>query len=71
MKLPIDLATVDWVQVGTLTAIAFIASLVATIISFGNRSIGPVLTAILFAVFYVAWFYYLDDIVAAALHKPA
>lgn len=62
-QLPFDLATVDWQTVAIYAGIAFLAALVGNIIAFGSRFVGAVLTAILFAVFYVAWVYWLAAIV--------
>jgi hypothetical protein len=62
-NLPIDLATVDWTTVGVLSVIAFLAALVGNAIAFGNRLMGSILTAVLFAVFYVAWHYYFEAMV--------
>lgn len=56
--MPIDLATVDWIYVGVLAVLAFIATFVANLVSFGHRGSAAVLSAILFAVLFVAWTYY-------------
>ena len=71
MKLPIDWATVDWVAVGIMAALAFVASFVANLISFGNRWIGAFLTAVLMGGLYVLWTYYARDLIAGSLHKPS
>ncbi len=55
-ELPFDLATVDWQTVGIFAGIAFLAAIVGNIVAFGNRFIGAILTAVFFAVFYVAWY---------------
>ena len=52
------LASVDWVYVGILSLLAFIAALVGSLISFRNRVGGAVIAAILFAVGFVYWTYY-------------
>jgi len=62
-NLPFDLATVDWVTVAIYAGIAFIAAIIGNIIAFGNRFAGAVLTAVLYAVLYVAWHYWLAAIV--------
>jgi len=62
-ELPFDLATVDWMTVGILAAIAFLAALVGNAIAMGNRLMGAVLTAVFFAVFFVAWTYWLQAMV--------
>ena len=59
-ELPFDLATVDWQTVGIYAGIAFLAAIVGNIVAFGNRFVGAILTAVFFAVFYVAWHYWLE-----------
>ena len=49
----------DWTTVGIFAGIAFLAAIVGNIVAFGNRFIGAILTAVFFAVFYVAWVYWL------------
>jgi hypothetical protein len=56
--MPIDLATVDWIYVGVLAVLAFVATLVANLLSFGHRGMAAVLSAILFAALFVGWTYY-------------
>lgn len=70
MDLPFDLATVNWVQVALYSAIAFLASIVGNAISFGNRAMGAILTAVFFAVFFVAWMYWLQAIVMPPATPP-
>ena len=57
-SMPIDLATVDWLYVIVLALIVFLATLVASVLSFGRRFIGALLAAILFAAAFVFWTYY-------------
>ena len=54
----IDLAQVDWLYVAVLAVLAFLASLVGNLLAFGNRGMGAVLSAILFAALFVGWTYY-------------
>lgn len=70
MNLPFDPATVDWVQVGLYSAIAFLAALVGNALSFGNRLMGSILTAVFFAVFFVAWTYWLQPIAMPPAAPP-
>lgn len=56
--MPIDLATVDWIYVGVLAVLAFLATVVANIVSFGHRGMAALLSAIIFAALFVAWTYY-------------
>ncbi len=63
--LPFDLATVDWVMVAIYSGIAFVAAVIGNAIA-GNRLLGAFLGAILFAVLFVCWYYWL-----AAIAMPA
>jgi hypothetical protein len=56
--MPIDLATVNWTFVALMAVLAFVASLLGTLIAFRSRFLGAILAAILFAVGFVAWNYY-------------
>ncbi|MBI1205297.1 MAG: hypothetical protein GC182_22565 [Rhodopseudomonas sp.] len=56
--MPIDLAQVDWVYVGVLAILAFLASMVGNILAFNNRGSAALLTALVFAVLFIAWTYY-------------
>ena len=55
---PIDLASVNWLYVAILALFVFVASLIGNFLSFGRRMSGALLSAILFAVAFVAWGYY-------------
>jgi len=70
-QLPFDLATVDWHSVGILSAIAFLAGIVGNVVALGNRLVGSILTAVFFAVFYVAWHYWLQGIVLPPTAGPS
>ena len=56
--MPIDLAAVDWLYVVVLTVFALIASAFGNLLSFHRLGLGAVLSALLFAVFFVGWTYY-------------
>ncbi len=56
--MPIDLAQVDWFYVLVLAVLAFLASGIGNLLAFGSRGMAAVLSAILFAVLFVAWTYY-------------
>jgi hypothetical protein len=56
--MPIDLATVDWIYVGVLAVLAFLATVIANLLSFNHRGLAAVLSAVLFAAMFVAWTYY-------------
>ncbi len=57
-SMPIDLATVDWLYVIVLALFVFLATLIASVLSFGRRFMGALLSAILFAAAFVFWTYY-------------
>ena len=50
----IDLTTVNWLYVAIMAALAFLAALLGSLISFRNRVGGALVAAILFAAMYVA-----------------
>ncbi len=52
-SMPIDLATVDWLYVIVLALFVFLATLIASVLSFGRRFMGALLSAILFAAAFV------------------
>ncbi len=56
--MPIDLAAVDWLYVAVLAVFAFLATVIANLLSFNHRGTAAVLSAILFAALFVAWTYY-------------
>lgn len=72
--MPIDLATVDWFYVAVLAVLAFVATLVANLLSFNHRGVAAVLSAIFFAALFVGWTYYPHGLplpTSIAGHKPA
>ena len=56
--MPIDLSAVNWVFVGLMAVLAFIAALLGDLIALRSRFLGAIIAAILFAVGFVAWNYY-------------
>jgi len=56
--MPIDLSTVNWLFVGLMAALAFVAALLGSIIAFRNRFVGAIIAGVLFAAGFVAWNYY-------------
>ena len=56
--MPIDLAQVDWFYVLVLAVLVFIASGIGNLIVFASRGSAAALSAILFAIMFVAWTYY-------------
>lgn len=53
-----DLAQVDWVYVGVLAVFAFFSTVVGNLLSFRNRGMAAVLSAIAFVILFVLWTYY-------------
>jgi hypothetical protein len=56
--MPIDLGQVDWLYVAVLAVFAFVANVVANLLSFSHRVGAAVLAAALFAAIFVFWTYY-------------
>ena len=56
--MPIDLAAVDWFYVVILAVFVFFATLIGTVLAFGGRFLGALLSAVLFAAAFVFWTYY-------------
>jgi len=54
----IDWATVDWLNLGVLAVIAFVAALIGGLLSFNNRFIGAILAAVLFVIIFGLAKYY-------------
>jgi hypothetical protein len=57
-NMPIDLATVDWLYVAVLAVFVLVATFIANFITFGHRGMAAILSALIFAVAFVAWTYY-------------
>jgi hypothetical protein len=53
-----DWETVNWQNVGLLSALVFLAALIGGVLSFNSRLLGAILTTLLFAVLYIFWNYY-------------
>ena len=53
-----DLAQVDWFYVVVLALLVFVAALIGNVLALGHRIVASVLTAIVFAGFFVALTYY-------------
>ncbi len=56
--MPLDLTSVNWIFVGLMTLLAFVAALLGSLIAFRNRLAGAIIAAVLFGVGFVAWNYY-------------
>ena len=56
--MPIEWAAVDWLNLGVLAVIAFVAAFVGSLLSFNNRLVGAILAAVLFVVIFIFAKYY-------------
>lgn len=56
--MPIDLSTVDWLYVGVLAVLAFLATGIGNLLSFNHRGLAAFLAALAFAALFVGWTYY-------------
>ena len=56
--MPIDLASVNWVYVGELAIFVLIATFLGNLLSFNQRGLAAVLSALIFAGIFLAWTYY-------------
>ena len=59
--MPIDLSAVNWLYVAILSGIAFVATLLGSLISFRNKFYAAIIAAILFGAAFVFWTYYPHD----------
>jgi hypothetical protein len=62
IDVPIDWASVNWGYVALLSAFTFIAALIANLVTFSHRLAAAILSALLFAVIFVAATYYPHNI---------
>jgi len=67
--MPIDLSAVNWLYVAILSGIAFVATLLGSLISFSNKFYAAIIAAILFGAAFVFWTYYPHDNLPAALNS--
>ena len=56
--MPIDFMHVDWIYTGVLAVLVFFASLVGNLLTFRNRGLAAILTAVIFVILFVLWTYY-------------
>lgn len=61
--MPIDWASVNWVNVLVLSSFAFLASLLGNLLGYKSRLFGAILTGVLFAAAYIFWTYYPHGII--------
>jgi hypothetical protein len=57
-NMPIDWASVDWINVGSLSAIAFVATLIGNVLIFRHRFWAAIFAGVLFAAAYLFLVYY-------------
>ena len=60
-------SAVDWVSLVALSFMVIIAARIGQSLSFDNRGVGALITALLFALGFAAWSYSLHDSVRQAL----
>jgi hypothetical protein len=63
----INWATIDWVSLVALSMLVLFAALIGERLSFGSRTLGAIVTAVLFAAGFAVWSYGLDDSVNRAV----
>ncbi|MFA5899527.1 MAG: hypothetical protein WC829_10485 [Hyphomicrobium sp.] len=68
-NLPFDLATVDWITVAIYSGIAFLAAVIGNAIA-GSRVLGAFIGAVVFAVLFVCWYYWLSGMVLPPVGTP-
>ena len=56
-------SAIDWISLLALSLLVLITARIGERLSFGNRGVGALLTAFLFAVGFAAWSYSLHDTV--------
>jgi len=60
-------SAIDWVSLVALSLLVLIAARIGERLSFGNRGVGALFTALLFALGFAAWSYSLHDTVSQAI----
>jgi hypothetical protein len=63
----INWSAIDWVSLVALSLFVLIITRIGEHLSFGNRGVGALITALLFAVGFAAWSYSVHDSVSHAL----
>ena len=63
----INWAAIDWVSLVVLSVLVLIVAHIGERLSFGSRTLGAVVTALLFAVGFAVWSYGVDDAVNQAV----
>ena len=60
-------SAIDWISLLALSLLVLVAARIGERLSFGNRGVGALVTALLFAVGFAAWSYSLHDSVRQGL----
>jgi hypothetical protein len=60
-------SAIDWVSLIALSLFVLIVARIGERLSFGNRGVGALVTALLFAIGFAAWSYSLHDTVTHAV----
>ena len=60
-------SAIDWVSLVALSLLVLIAARIGERLSFGNRGVGALVAALLFAVGFAVWSYSLHDTVSQAI----
>jgi hypothetical protein len=63
----LDWSAIDWVSLVALSLLVLIVARIGEQLSFGNRGVGALITALLFAIGFGAWSYSLHDSVTHAI----
>jgi len=59
-------SAIDWVSLLALSLLVLVAAQIGVRLSFGNRGVGALITALVFAVGFAVWSYSLHDTVRRA-----
>jgi hypothetical protein len=60
-------SAIDWISLLALSLVVLVAARIGEWLSFGNRGVGALITALLFAIGFAAWSYSLHDTVRQAI----
>ena len=60
-------AAIDWLSLAALSLLVLVAAGIGQRLSFGNRGVGALLTALLFALGFAVWSYSLHESIRQAL----
>jgi hypothetical protein len=66
-----QLAAIDWTSLVALSLLVLVAAGIGQRLSFGNRGVGALLTAILFTIGFAGWSYTIHDTVRQAIAMMA